>query len=146
MTNSPSKFTVHGENYKIEQYIVNPIEINKKFNEDLEEYQKNKKEKKRNTEILSNYKNGKNFNIKVKRVYNKVFLKFDAFTKHGHSFYKTELGYYSPKIKERIKHKDKITIYYPKGFDIRIEVIRGLNSYIISIGDEYTNNFEYYSD
>ena len=73
LTNSPSKFTVHGENYKIEQYIVNPIEINKKFNEDFEEYQKNKKEKKRNTEILSNFKNGKNFNIKVKRVYNKVF-------------------------------------------------------------------------
>ena len=39
-----------------------------------------------------------------------------------------------------------MTIYYPEGFDIRIEVIRGLNSYTATIGDEYTENFSYYYD
>ena len=40
--------------------------------------------------------------------------------------------------------KDKMTIYYPKGFDIRIEVLRDIYSYTITIGDDYTRNFEYY--
>ena len=37
-----------------------------------------------------------------------------------------------------------MTIYYPEGYDIRIEVIRGLYSYTVTIGDDYTENFEYY--
>ena len=38
-----------------------------------------------------------------------------------------------------------MTIYYPKGFDTRIEVIRGLDSYTVTIGDDYTETFPYYN-
>ena len=157
LANTPTKFTIHGKRYQIEPYIVNPIEHNDEFDKDLEEYQRKKKEKeekeaelreekRRNTEILSYFENGRNFTIKVKRVYNTVYLRFDAHTNRGNAWYNAELGDYDPNIEERIVRKDKMTIYYPKGYDIRIEVIRGLSSYTITIGDDYTKNFEYYYD
>ena len=157
LANTPTKFTIHGTRYNINSYIVNPIVSNDEFEKDLEEYERKEKEKKereaekrrekeRNTEILSNFENGRNFSIKVKRVYNTVYLRFDAYTHSGHSWYKSELGDYDPDIKQRIVRKDKMTIYYPKGYDIRIEVIRGLYSYTVTIGDDYTRNFEYYQN
>ena len=155
LANTPTNFTIHGKRYQIEPYLVNPIETNSEFDKDFEEYERDKKEKeerearlreekKRNTEILSEFENGRNFTIIVKRVYNTVYLKFDAYTSRGHSWYKSELGDYDPNIEERIVRKDKMTIYYPKGFDIRIEVLRDIYSYTITIGDDYTRNFEYY--
>ena len=153
MANTPSKITIHGRRYQIEPYLVNPIENNSEFEKDLEEYERDIKEKeereaekKRNTKVLSYFENGRNFTIEVKRVYNTVYLRFDAYTNRGHSWHKSELGDYDPNIEERIIRKDKMTIYYPKGYDIRIEVIRGLSSYTITIGDDYTRNFDYYYD
>lgn len=72
-----------------------------------------------------------------------MILKFDAYTPTKHSWYETELGSYNPNAEERIVRSEKVTTYFPKGYDIRIEVIRGLYSYTISIGEEYTKNFEY---
>lgn len=155
LANTPTNFTIHGKRYQIEPYLVNPIETNSEFDKDFEEYERDKKEKEerearlreekeRNTEILSEFENGRNFTIIVKRVYNTVYLKFDAYTSKGHSWHKSELGDYDPNIEERIVRKDKMTIYYPKGFDIRIEVLRDIYSYTITIGDDYTRNFEYY--
>ena len=153
MANTPSKITIHGRRYQIEPYLVNPIENNSELEKDLEEYERDIKEKeereaekKRNTKVLSYFENGRNFTIEVKRVYNTVYLRFDAYTNRGHSWHKSELGDYDPNIEERIIRKDKMTIYYPKGYDIRIEVIRGLSSYTITIGDDYTRNFDYYYD
>ena len=154
LTHSPTKFIIHGKRYQVESYVVNKIKDNVEFDKDFQEYQKEIKEKRereqqeredleRNTIQLSHFKNGRNYTIKLKSVYDTVHLRFDAYTNKRHYWYYSELGSYDPKIKERIIHKDKMTIYYPEGFDIRIEVIRGLNSYTVTIGDEYTENFSY---
>ena len=158
---SPSKFNIHNTKYQVPQYINIPIENNTQFEDDYSNYQREKREKeerderakklkeerkrklKENTTELSTFKNGKNFKIKVKKVYDDVVLRFDAYENKNHTWYETELGPYDPNIKERIERLDKTTIYHPKGFDVRIEVIRGLYSYTITIGDEYTKNFSY---
>ena len=162
-TSSPTKFIFHGSKYEIPSCVNIPIESNTEFDNDLEEFIRKKKEKeerdkqkkaekeererkrKANTKILSKFKNGDNYLIKVKKVYDDVFLRFDAwYPRGGHAWYEAELGSYDPNIQERIVRKDKMTIYYPEGYDIRIEVIRGLYSYTVTIGDDYTENFEYY--
>ena len=161
-TSSPSKFTVHNNKYEISSYINNPIDNNNyEFENDFAEYERKKKEKeerekkvkaerkerekrrKENTHVLSSFKNGDNYKIKVKRVYDDVYLRFDAYTPKRHHWYEAELGTYDKNIKEKVVRGDKITTYYPEGYDIRIEVIRGLYSYTVSIGDDYTENFEY---
>ena len=161
LSNTPSKITIHEKKYQIQNYVIIPITKNTEFDKDYEEYLRKKKEKeereaklkeerekrererKKNTKVLSFFKNGRNYTIKVKKVYDTVYLRFDAYTKKRHSWYKSELGDYDPNIEERIVRKDKMTIYYPEGYDIRIEVIRGLYSYTVTIGDEYTENFDY---
>ena len=164
LSNTLTNFTVHGKKFQIKNYVIIPTENNTEFDKDYEEYLRKKKEKeereaklkeekekrererKKNTKVLSYFKNGRNFTIKVKKVYDTVYLKFDAYTKKRHVWYKSELGDYDPNVEERIVRKDKMTIYYPEGYDIRIEVIRGLYAYTVTIGDEYTENFEYYYD
>lgn len=147
---SPTKFTIHGKKCYLNLYVENPIEKNEEFEKDWEKYESDLKEKKereaeeeRNTKTLSYFENGNNFTIEVKRVYDIVHLRFDAYTKERHSWHKRELGYYDRNIKEKIVVKDKMTIYYPNGYDIRIEVIRGLYSYTVTIGDDYTETFDY---
>jgi len=158
---SPSKFIVQGQKYEINSYVMVPIESNEEFDNDLAEFLRKKKEKeerekkrkeekaererkrKENTKLLSKFKNGDNYVIKVKKIYDDVFLRFDAYTPKRHTWYETELGPYDKNAEERIVRGEKVTTYYPEGYDIRIEVIRGLYSYTVSIGDEYTENFEY---
>ena len=57
--------------------------------------------------------------------------------------YQKYLGDYDKNIVEHIERSRKLTVYYPNGFDIRIEVIRGLYDYTVTIGDVYTKTFEY---
>ena len=47
------------------------------------------------------------------------------------------------KKKKKIERSKNVTTYYPKGYNIRIEVVRHINSYTVSIGDDYD---EYLSD
>ena len=161
LINSPTKFNVYGNKYEITSYINNPNYNNEEFDNDLAQYKKEKKEKeerdrisrekkeeeerkrKENTTLLSSFKNGDNYTIKVKKVYDSVYLRFDAYTPYGHSYFKSRLGIYNKNIHERIENISKLTVYYPNGYDIKIEVQRGLYSYTVSIGDEYTENFEY---
>ena len=102
-------------------------------------------EKERNTKILSRF-NNENYTITVKKFYDKVSLSFRGYARKKIYEYDKELGVYDPSCKERIIEKDQLTIYYPNGFDIRIEVQRGLTSYTINIGTEYTKNINYYYD
>jgi len=157
MTYSPTNFTIHGKTYVLDSYKINPLENNEEFDKELENYETKirekkereeeiRREKERNTKTLSYFENGKNFEIEVYKYYETVYIKFDSYSKSkGHKRYKTELGPYDSSIKERIVRKDKLTIYYPKGFNTRIEVIRGLDSYTVTIGDDYTETFPYYN-
>ena len=121
------------------------LENEKKEKEKERKEREIREEKERNTEILSKFKN-ENYYIEVKRVYDKVFLSFVGYQRKKDYRYKKELGLYDPYCKEKIIEKDQLTIFYPNGFDIRIEILRGLTSYTINIGTEYTKNINYYYD
>jgi len=121
------------------------LENEKKEKEKERKEREIREEKERNTEILSKFKN-ENYYIEVKRVYDKVFLSFVGYQRKKSYRYNKELGLYDPYCKEKIIEKDQLTIFYPNGFDIRIEILRGLTSYTINIGTEYTKNINYYYD
>ena len=157
-----SKFTVHNKKYEIKQNVIAALPNNDEFNRDWEEEERKKKEqkeikekkeqekkerlrkKRENTYTLSIFKMGRNFEITVKRIYETVYLRLEVYTRGRNHVYKSTLGTYDPNIQERIERETRTTTYFPNGYDIRIEVIRGVGSYTISIGDEYTENFEYY--
>ena len=118
LTHSPTKFIIHGKRYQVESYVVNKIKDNVEFDKDFQEYQKEIKEKRereqqeredleRNTIQLSHFKNGRNYTIKLKSVYDTVHLRFDAYTNKRHYWYYSELGSYDPKIKERRDKESK---------------------------------------
>ena len=156
-----TQFSVHGKNIDILPNIVVPLESNEEFERDYEEYEREverkkeeekerlrkKREKeaelKRNTKVLSIFKNSDNFKIKVTKVYSSVNLRLDAYTPDRHHWYTSYLGEYDENIDEKIETKDKMTIYRPKGIDVRIEVIRSVYSYTISIGDDFSENYSY---
>ena len=154
---SKNKIIIHNKKYEIKPYIVNDIQINnKQFEKDYKEIQNKKEEIRRekeelekNTEILSEW-NNKNYYIEVKRIYDDVYLTFFAYEKRKRHTFKKKLGYYDPEIKERIERSDKITTYYPRGYDMRIEVIRDITSYTVTIGDDddeyYTENIPLYNN
>ena len=121
-------------------------EVERKKEEEKERLRKKREkeaELKRNTKVLSIFKNSDNFKIKVTKVYSSVNLRLDAYTPDRHHWYTSYLGEYDENIDEKIETKDKMTIYRPKGIDVRIEVIRSVYSYTISIGDDFSENYSY---
>ena len=149
---STTKFSVHGKDYDIRPCTTADVESNEELDRELEKLKKRKekqeeekRERKKNTHVLSRFKNGNNFTIVVKRIYNDVYIRFEAKTPGRTHWYKGYIGSYDPSIKERIENEKKATYYYPEGVDFRIEVLRGVYSYTVTLGDEYTENFDYNS-
>ena len=147
---SKSKVIIHNKKYKIKPYIINDIQPNYQFDKDFAiienkkfEIERQNRDRAKNTKILSQWENGRNYFIQVKKVYDYVYLKFTSYEKTKSHIFNKKLGIYDPNIKEKIERSEKITTYYPKGYNIRIEVVRHISSYTVSIGDD---DDEYLSD
>ena len=82
----------------------------------------------------------------LKKVYESVELKFNAHSGKKNYWYKQKFwGAYDENIKERVVKGNKMITYYPKGLDIRIEVILGVYDYHITVGDgeDYSETIPY---
>ena len=108
----------------------------------LKEEEERKLDEERNTENLSVFYNN-NYKIKVYRIYDDVHLKMWCRTAKGPYEYESYLGYYDKDFEENIKDEGNCTIYYPKGFNIKIEVTNFENRFNVKIGTEFTKSFLY---
>ena len=154
---SESKFTVHGASYYMPQYTRNELPSNDVFEHDMAEHKKKleeeaerkkkmkeeKRERRKNTQVLSTFENYPNFKIVVKKVYDYVKLTLTVHEPNRNYSYKDSLGIYDPNCQERKEHSNRLTVYYPKGHNTRIEFQRGVYDYNITIGDEYSKTFSY---
>ena len=161
---SNTKITIHNKKYEVSPNVTLPLESNEEFDKDLEEYLRKKKEeeerqeklkaerrerqrkRKENTTLLSRFKYGEHYTIVVKKVYDDIKLKFNAHSGKKHYWYEqTSCFAYDRNIQERVVKGNKMITYYPKGFDIRIEVILGVYDYHITIGDgeDYSETIPY---
>ena len=122
-------------------------EKRKKEKEEFEKRQKEEYERKldkeRNTEELSDFYNN-NYRIRVYRVYNNVYLKMRCKCYKGFYDYEAEYPYqYDKDFEESIKDEGNITIYYPRGLNVKIEITNYENRYTVKIGTEFTKSFLY---
>lgn len=160
---SNTKITIHNKKYEVSPNATISLESNEEFDNDLEEYLRKKKEeeerqaklkaerlerirkRKENTHLLSKFKNGKHYTIVVKRIYNDIKLKFDAYSGKKHYWFEDTSGVYNPDIQEKVVKGNKVITYYPKGYDTRIEVIFGVYDYHVTIGDgeDYSETIPY---
>lgn len=117
--------------------------IKKKKEEEEQRKKKEEKERilKENTETLSRIKNN-NFTIEVERVYDEVKLFLRVYEK---KMFRKEikLGLYDPEIEEELEDDGNIIVLYPRGYDIKIQVIYQEYKYIIKIGTIFSQAFNY---
>ena len=97
---------------------------------------------------MSTFKNHPNFEIVVNKVYDTVKLKLTVHEPNRNYNYKETLGTYDPNCEERKEISNRLTVFYPKGHNTRIEFQRGIYDYNITIanmtlGDEYSKRFSY---
>ena len=161
---SNTKITIHNKKYEVSPNATFAMESNEEFDKDLEEYLRKKKEeeerqaklkaerlerakkRKQNTTLLSKFKYGDHYTIVVKKVYDDIELKFEASSgKKSYWYKRTFWRAYDQNIQERVEKGSKMITYYPKGLDIRIEVILGVYDYHITIGDgeDYSETIPY---
>ena len=96
--------------------IFNPMINLKRFyynGKKREEIKREVKDNEKNIEILSKWKNWKNYDIEVKKLYAYVYLKFVVYHIKKDHFLKKNLDYIIQILKKELK--EVITTYYPKG-------------------------------
>ena len=164
--NSNTDINVHGKRINTESYIyvnkqsekadklredytkkMNDIAEKKRQKEEKERKEKERiSEKKRklreNTEFLSSWDNV-NYYIKVQKVYDNVEVKLEIYYRDKTIKKKIDVGYYEPDAEEREEDSGNSSIYYPRGKNIKIEVINYERKYTVKIGNKFTASYFY---
>ena len=162
LKNSNTNINVHGKGINIESYIYANMQsekadklredYTKKMNDIAEKKRQKEKEKERiseqkrklreNTEILSTWDNI-NYYIKVQKVYDNVEVKLEIYYNDKTIKKKIDVGNYEPDAEEREEDEGNSSIYYPRGKNIKIEVINYERKYTVKIGNKFTASYFY---
>ena len=162
LKNSNTNINVHGKVINIESYIYANMQsekadklredYTKKMNDIAEKKRQKEKEKERiseqkrklreNTEILSTWDNI-NYYIKVQKVYDNVEVKLEIYYNDKTIKKKIDVGNYEPDAEEREEDEGNSNIYYPRGKNIKIEVINYERKYTVKIGNKFTASYFY---
>lgn len=162
LKNSNTNINVHGKVINIESYIYANMQsekadklredYTKKMNDIAEKKRQKEKEKERiseqkrklreNTEVLSSWDNI-NYYIKVQKVYDNVEVKLEIYYNDKTIKKKIDVGNYEPDAEEREEDEGNSSIYYPRGKDIKIEVINYERKYTVKIGNKFTASYFY---
>ena len=162
LKNSNTNINVHGKGINIESYIYANMQsekadklredYTKKMNDIAEKKRQKEKEKERiseqkrklreNTEILSTWDNI-NYYIKVQKVYDNVEVKLEIYYNDKTIKKKIDVGNYEPDAEEREEDEGNSSIYYPRGKNIKIEVINYERKYTVKVGNKFTASYFY---
>ena len=162
LKNSNTNINVHGKGINIESYIYANMQsekadklredYTKKMNDIAEKKRQKEKEKERiseqkrklreNTEVLSSWDNI-NYYIKVQKVYHNVEVKLEIYYNDKTIKKKIDVGNYEPDAEEREEDEGNSSIYYPRGKNIKIEVINYERKYTVKIGNKFTASYFY---
>ena len=162
LKNSNTNINVHGKGINIESYIYANMQsekadklredYTKKMNDIAEKKRQKEKEKERiseqkrklreNTEILSTWDNI-NYYIKVQKVYDNVEVKLEIYYNDKTIKKKIDVGSYEPDAEEREEDEGNSSIYYPRGKNIKIEVINYEHKYTVKVGNKFTASYFY---
>lgn len=162
LKNSNTNINVHGKVINIESYIYANMQsekadklredYTKKMNDIAEKKRQKEKEKERiseqkrklreNTEVLSSWDNI-NYYIKVQKVYDNVEVKLEIYYNDKTIKKKIDVGNYEPDAEEREEDEGNSSIYYPRGKNIKIEVINYERKYTVKIGNKFTASYFY---
>lgn len=162
LKNSNTNINVHGKVINIESYIYANMQsekadklredYTKKMNDIAEKKRQKEKEKERiseqkrklreNTEILSTWDNI-NYYIKVQKVYYNVEVKLEIYYNDKTIKKKIDVGLYEPDAEEREEDEGNSNIYYPRGKNIKIEVINYERKYTVKVGNKFTASYFY---
>ena len=167
--NSNTNICVHGKKINTEAYIysnqqseraeklcedytkkMNDIAEKKRKKEEEERKEKEriseeKRKKRENTKFLSSWDNV-NYYIKVEKVYDSVKVKLEVYYKDKTIKKTIDVGSYEPEAEEREEDSGNSNIYYPKGKNIKIEVINYEHKYTVKIGTKFTASYFYYNE
>lgn len=159
---SNTNVIVHGKKINTQEYIYANIQsekadklsedYNKKMNDiaekkrQKEERERQAKEEKRklreNTTFLSSWDNA-NYYIKVIKVYDEVKVKLEIYYNDKTIKKTINVGSYEPDAEESEEDDGNSNIYYPKGKDIKIEVVNYERKYTIKVGTKFTASYFY---
>ena len=162
LKNSNTNINVHGKGINIESYIYANMQsekadklredYTKKMNDIAEKKRQKEKEKERiseqkrklreNTEVLSSWDNI-NYYIKVQKVYHNVEVKLEIYYNDKTIKKKIDVGSYEPDAEEREEDEGNSSIYYPRGKNIKIEVINYEHKYTVKVGNKFTASYFY---
>lgn len=162
LKNSNTNINVHGKVINIESYIYANMQsekadklredYTKKMNDIAEKKRQKEKEKERiseqkrklreNTEVLSSWDNI-NYYIKVQKVYDNVEVKLEIYYNDKTIKKKIDVGNYEPDAEEMEEDEGNSSIYYPRGKNIKIEVINYERKYTVKIGNKFTASYFY---
>ena len=162
LKNSNTNINVHGKVINIESYIYANMQsekadklredYTKKMNDIAEKKRQKEKEKERiseqkrklreNTEVLSSWDNI-NYYIKVQKVYDNVEVKLEIYYNDKTIKKKIDVGNYEPDAEEREEDEGNSSIYYPRGKNIKIEVINYEHKYTVKVGNKFTASYFY---
>ena len=138
---------IYDEKMKLQRKKESEIEEKKrkeriKFERELAEKRRKLEE---NTEILSVFKDENNFEITVKRIYDKVEIEMKIYTSDGQKYEYINAGEYEPEAEEYEEDDGNSSIFYPRGKDIKIQVTYFDRKYIIKVGTIFTNSYYYFN-
>lgn len=125
------------------EYKIEEEKKKKKRMEEEEERirrEQRQKEIKENTKTLSYFYNN-NYSIKVYKVYNTVHLDLYVEQDEDDFHFERTLGNYDSSCVEKIEDQGNSTLYYPNGYDIKIQVFYFERKFTIKIGTEFTRSF-----